>query len=148
MVLENKRETRDTIAFKDGPMPMYMYFTLIGQEYDTLLDDPSLFRSENAGDNTSYYDVISMLHAALMGNQKPCYGYAHRPTARAFDVDYLHTKTIRVKFISCDLFDDRGEIICTLVCHDDKEKSIKSYLFYVDYETLAWYGLVDNEEVC
>lgn len=139
---------------KGEKLPLYVFYTLLGQEYETLRNDPFLLEDKN--EDSDY--VLDILHTALNGFPE------HEPVSfdndtRAFKIRYMddngETHIARACFfidtdhdtVCCNL--QRGSYgpdnsdTCTHIVYEPE------YQMTWEWDTLDFYGLLnyDKEEL-
>lgn len=145
--------THHELRFRDGEdLPMYIYYTLLGQEYEVLRNDPFLLKDRC--EDPDY--VLDVLHTALNGFPE------HEPVfpdndTRAFKVRYLDdngkTHLARVCFyidtdhdaLICDIqrghYGPNNSDTCTHIVYEPGHQMTWGW------DTLDFYGLLNyNKE--
>ena len=153
-MIEFKPVTRYEMKFAKGkPLPLYFFYTLLGQDYQVYSEEPYLLKDK--GDDPE--EVLDMLHIALNGFPRAENIYSDN--VRAFKISYgsgNETKIVRAAF-----YIDDDTLACTLqrarkvVCHHLNNVYVNtpthttytygpSYCLTWDWEDLAYYGLVED----
>lgn len=145
--------TRHELRFRKGEdLPMYIYYTLLGQKYEVLRNDPFLLKYRCEDPNY----VLDVLHTALNGFPE------HEPVfpdndTRVFKVRYLDdngkTHLARVCFyidtyhdtLICDIqrghYSPNNSDACTHIVYEPE------YQMTWEWDTLDFYGLLNyNKE--
>lgn len=145
--------TRHELRFRKGEdLPMYIYYTLLGQEYEVLRNDPFLLKYRCEDPNY----VLDVLHTALNGFPE------HEPVfpdndTRAFKVRYLDdngkTHLARVCFY---IDTDHDALICNIQRghYGPDNSDTCMHIVYEpghqmtwEWDTLDFYGLLNyNKE--
>lgn len=135
---------------ENKPLPLYVFYTLLGQEYEVLRNDPQLLTYR--GEDAEY--VLKTLHVALNGfPQVDDIPWDNR--TRIYKVRYNSGDDVTFARVCFYIGSDGQTLECNLQQgHYDKEcdrnvTSIsydKAYHMTWDYDSLSFYGIVDNEE--
>lgn len=142
--------TNYRLEFKEHEqMPLYVYYTLLGQEYETLRNEPELLRGKNV--RPDY--ILDVLHTALNGHVKQEDTFYHNDT-RVFNVRFgcgSETKLVRV----CFYIDGNDSLGCN-VQRGHYGKDCSDTCTHIEYEpgyrtswgcdSLEYYGIVSYKE--
>lgn len=142
--------TEYDLEFSDSePMPMYAFYCLLGQDYETYRNDPELMT--RYGVDVDY--VLDTLHTLLNGFPEQETSYYN---TRVFNVRYGGKNDSGIKLArACFYFEDS-----TLYCSIQSGRYCdgNDYHTHIEYDPafrcswglddLEWYGLVNVEEEC
>lgn len=135
---------------KDKEMPLYEYYTLLSQEYETFRNEPYLLTER--GEDADY--VLDVLHTALNGfpHQESTYGDNN---TRVFNVRFGAddgTKLARV----CFYIDTELDMLCCNIQRGHYGEDCSEHCTHIEYEhgyhmqwgwdDLDFYGLINYEE--
>lgn len=141
--------THHELRFPKGKeLPLYVYYTLLGQEYEVLRNDPFLLKDRC--EDPDY--VLDVLHIALNGFPEP-ESMSPDNDVRAFKVRYMDdcgkTHLARVCFY---IDTDRDAVCCNIQrgnCGPDNSDTC-TYIIYEpgyqmtwEWDTLDFYGLLN-----
>lgn len=147
--------TRYELRFpKKKELPLYIYYTLLGQEYETLRNDPMLLKE--CGEDVDY--VLDVLHTALNGFPEHQSVYCDSDT-RVFNVRFGaedgKTRLARV----CFYIDNENDVLCCNIQRGNYSADCSDTCTHIEYEPgyimqwqlddLDFYGLLnyDKEEL-
>lgn len=144
--------TRYELRFpKKKELPLYIYYTLLGQEYETLRNDPMLL--EECGEDVDY--VLDVLHTALNGFPEHKSVYCDSDT-RVFNVRFGAedggTRLARV----CFYIDNENDVLCCNIQRGNYGADCSDTCTHIEYEPgyvmewqfddLDFYGLLNYDK--
>lgn len=136
--------THYELKFDKNPMPLYVYYTLLGQEYEVMRHEPDLLTSR--GVDADY--ALDVLETALNG-------YPRRD-GNEFHVRYcdgMETKMARVFFY---IDEDTGDLSCSIQRGHYADNSTEntthieyepSYRTHWSLDDLMFYDFIPEEDV-
>ena len=130
MMIDYVPVTRYELRFpKKKELPLYIYYTLLGQEYETLRNDPMLL--EECGEDVDY--VLDVLHTALNGFPEHQSVYCDNDT-RVFNVRFGaedgKTRLARV----CFYIDNENDILCCNIQRGNYGADCSDTCTHIEYE--------------
>lgn len=141
--------TEYELAFHDEkPMPLYMYYCLLGQDYEVLRNDSTLLTYKGADADS----VLETFRILLNGypQQEDCY---YDPSIRTFNVKFNDDGEVKLAR-ACFYFDDNA--LCCKIQRGHYGKDHGKRCTHIEYDPsyeccwnwddLDWYGLVEYAE--
>ena len=142
--------TEYNLEFSDSePMPMYAFYCLLGQDYETYRNDPELMT--RYGVDVDY--VLDTLHTLLNG-------FPEQETShyndRVFNVRYGGKNDSGIKLARACFYFEGSTLYCSIqsgrYCDGNDDHTHIKYdpAFRCSWglDDLEWYGLVNVEEEC
>ena len=144
--------TEYDLEFNDaGPMPLYAFYCLLGQEYETYRNDPELLTMR--GVDANY--VLDTLHTLLNGFPEQETSYYND---KVFNVRCGGRNDSEVKLARACFYFEGSVLYCNIQSGHDVTADCNKYGTRIKYDTafrcswdlddLEWYGLVNIEEEC
>ena len=142
--------TEYDLEFNDSePMPMYAFYCLLGQEYETYRNDPELMT--RYGVDVDY--VLDTLHTLLNGFPEQETSYYN---TRVFNVRYGGKNDSGIKLARACFYFEGSTFYCSI--QSGRYCDGNDYYTHIKYDPafrcswklddLEWYGLVNVEEEC
>lgn len=130
-----------TLKFEKGKkMPMYMFYCLLGNEYEFRREEPDFH------ENNDY--ALDCLHTLVNGY--PHHNHIYNDDVRSFTVHYGNGDNTKVAHVSF-YFTDVDKLCAniqrgTLVKHDNSTETVyePGFVCSWDYDTLADYDLINE----
>jgi hypothetical protein len=142
--------TEYDLEFNDSePMPLYVFYCLLGQEYETYRNDPELLTMR--GIDADY--VLDTLHTLLNGFPEQETSYYND---RVFNVRCGGRNDSDVKLARACFYFEGSNLYCNIQnahycgnnsCHT-RIKYDPAFRCSWELDELEWYGLVNVEEEC
>ena len=142
--------TEYDLEFNDSePMPMYAFYCLLGQEYETYRNDPELMT--RYGVDVDY--VLDTLHTLLNGFPEQETSYYND---KVFNVRYGGKNDSGIKLARACFYFEGSTFYCSI--QSGRYCDGNDYYTHIKYDPafrcswklddLEWYGLVNVEEEC
>lgn len=144
--------THHELCFQKGKkLPLYVYYTLLGQEYETLRNDDFLL--ERCGQDPEY--VLDVLHTALSGFPEHDTVFPDEKS-RVFNVRYCDNNDMIQLARVCFYIDKENDTLCCNIQRGHYGKDCSESCTHIEYESgyrMSWdwddldfYGLLNYNE--
>ena len=141
--------THYELKFEKGkPLPLYYFYTLVGQEYEVYRNEPEILRGR--GEDVDY--VLDVLRTALNGFPEVDNNY-HDNSVRVFKVHFGGDDEIKLARVC---FSIEGDILRCNIQRGHYGKDCSDTCTHIEYESgfhmswdvedLIFYGFIDDTE--
>lgn len=130
--------THHELRFPKGKkLPLYVFYTLLGQEYEVLRNDP--FILEDKGEDADY--VLDVLHTALNGFPEHDTLFPDEET-RVFNVRYCDNNDMVQLARVCFYIDKKNDTLCCDIQRGHYSRDYSEGCTHIKYESgyhMSWY---------